>query len=207
MIELRTLVLGLHQAGQQIVTRTLPALFRERDVWDDAWLPPEATPVAYLARLGLLSERSLAVHCVQLDRQDHSWLQSRGVTVVACPRSNKRLGVGTAPIPELLREGIAVALGTDSLASAPDLDLFAEMAALRKDHPALAPAAVVRMATFNGARALGLADRLGSIEPGKLARLVVVPLTAPDDDPLLRACSRPEGVAPLLSARWETAVQ
>jgi len=170
-----------------------PDLFRERGLWDEAWSPPGLTPIEYLDRLGVLTERTLAVHCVHLLQRDHSKLQARGVHVVTCPRSNERLGVGIAPVPALLAEGIPVALGTDSLASAPDLDLFAEMAALRETHPKLAPAAVLRVATLNGARALGLADRLGSIEPGKLADLIVVPL-AGDDDPLGELCSVPSEI-------------
>jgi 5-methylthioadenosine/S-adenosylhomocysteine deaminase len=100
----------------------------------------------------------------------------------------------------LLAEGIPVGLGTDSLASTVDLDLFAEMAALRRLHPRLAPAAVLRIATLNGATALGLADDLGSVEPGKLARLIVVPLEPDDDDPLATLCSVPREVFPLEQA-------
>ena len=174
-------------------TGPFPDLFRERGLWDEAWSPPGLTPVEHLDRLGVLTDRTLAVHCVHLLRRDHSKLQARGVHVVTCPRSNERLGVGIAPVPALLAEGVPVALGTDSLASAPDLDLFAEMAVLRRTHPKLTPAAVLRMATLNGARAIGLADRLGSIEPGKLADLVVVPL-ASDDEPLAELCSVPSVV-------------
>jgi cytosine/adenosine deaminase-related metal-dependent hydrolase len=180
-------------------------LYRERGMWDDGWDGAGSSPVEYLHHLGVLSPRTLAVHCVQLQRQDHSLLQQREVTVVTCPRSNEFLGVGTAPVPELLREGIPVALGTDSLASCPDLDLFAEMAALRRLHPKLAPLAILRMATLNGARALQLADRLGTIEPGKLARLVVVPLESDGDDPLEAICSVPDRVFPLDAAPFETA--
>ena len=140
------------------------------------------------------------MHCVNLRRQDHSKLQSRGTTVVTCPRSNRRLGVGPAAIPQLLGEGIPVALGTDSLASSPDLDLFAELVALREDHPGISPAAALRMATLNGAQALGLAEDLGSIEPGKLAELIVVPLASPDDDPLQTVVSNPETVLRLADA-------
>jgi 5-methylthioadenosine/S-adenosylhomocysteine deaminase len=104
-----------------------------------------------------------------------------------------------------MREGIPVALGTDSLASSPDLDLFAEMAALRRGYQELSPAAVLRMATINGARALGLADRLGSIEPGKLAELIVVPLPDESDDPLELVCSEPERVFRLDEASRELA--
>jgi len=169
----------------------LPELYREREFWDETWQPPGQSPVEYLNRLGVLSPRTLAVHCVHLGHQDLSMLQAREVTVVTCPRSNERLGVGTAPIPQLLGAGVPVALGTDSLASAPDLDVLAEIAALRRIHPAVSPAAALRMATFNGARALGLDSRLGSIEVGKLAALAVVPLPSADADPLQVACSGP----------------
>jgi cytosine/adenosine deaminase-related metal-dependent hydrolase len=175
-------------------TGPLPEFYRERGFWDETWSPTGHSPVALLDRLGVLSQKTLAIHCVQLSRQDLSRLQSRGVTAVVCPRSNAYLGVGTSPVPKILSSGVPVALGTDSLASAPDLDLFAEMAALRDDHPGLAPAAVLRMATLNGARALGFAKRFGSLEPGKAAAIVGVPLAAPGDDPLETVTSNPEQV-------------
>ncbi|HKQ62283.1 MAG TPA: amidohydrolase family protein, partial [Candidatus Polarisedimenticolaceae bacterium] len=163
--------------------------------WDEAWTAPGLTPVGYLDRLGVLSARTLAVHAVRLDAADRGRLQTRGVTVVACPRSNERLGVGTAPVAQLLEEGVPVALGTDSLASAPDLDPFAELAALRRIHR-IPPIAALRVATLNGARALGLGAELGSIEPGKLARLAVVPVEA-GQDPLETLCAVPPRVHPL----------
>jgi cytosine/adenosine deaminase-related metal-dependent hydrolase len=180
-------------------------LFRERGLIDEGWKAPGHTPVAQLDRLGVLTSRSVAVHCVRLDRRDQSKLQARNVHVVTCPRSNERLGVGKAPIPALLGGGIPVALGTDSMASAPDLDLLAEMAALRQAHPQIAPAAVLRMATLNGASALGLADRLGSIGPGKLARLIVVPLAEDEQNPLERICSEPADVHPIDGAPFDEA--
>ena len=172
-------------------------LLEERGQLEDGWQPPGRTPIGHLHHLGVLSERCLAVHCIHLDSQDHSLLQSTRATVVTCPRSNRRLGAGVAPVPELLREGIPIALGTDSLASSPDLDLLAEIAALRSDHPGLAPAAALRMATLNGARALGLDGELGSIEAGKRASLVAVALASPGDDPLETVCSSPRDVFPL----------
>ena len=156
--------------------------------------PAGVSPVELLDRLGVLSPRTLAVHAVHLGARDLPRLQAKGVTVVACPRSNRYLGVGVAPVPRLLGSGIPVALGTDSLASAPDLDLFAEMAALRQDHPALHPAAVLRMATINGANALGLGATFGAIAPGKTARLLQVPV-APGEDPLEVVTSGPEEVS------------
>ena len=179
----------------------------EVGAWDPSWKAPGLTPVAYLDRLGVLSPRTLAVHCVHLDHQDLTRLQARGVTVVTCPRSNRRLGVGLAPIPKLLASGIPIALGTDSLASSPDVDVFTELAALREEHPGLAPAAALRIATLNGASALGLARDLGTIEAGKLAALAVVGLQDPGDDPLEAATWSSEVVAPLTEAPWEPATR
>ena len=183
----------------------LADLYRERGFMDGGWEPPGASPVRYLHGLGVLSTRTLAVHCVHLDQQDHSLLQAGKVTAVTCPRSNAYLGVGTAPIQKLLSAGVPVALGTDSLASSPDLDMFAEMAALVKEHAGLAPATVLRMATLNGARALGLDDRLGSIEPGKLAALLVVPMADPAAKPFEVVCSNPAEIHLLAEAPAESA--
>ena len=177
----------------------------ERGAWDPAFKAPGQTPVEYLERLGVLTPRTLAVHCVHLDHQDISRLQARGVTAVTCPRSNQRLGVGKAPVSKLLSAGIPVALGTDSLASAPDLDLFTELADLRQEHPGVSPAAALRIATLNGARALGMARELGSIEDGKLAALAVVGVNDPNDDPLEAVTWSSESVSPLRQAAWEQA--
>jgi cytosine/adenosine deaminase-related metal-dependent hydrolase len=178
-------------------------LLEERGGWDPSWQAPGVSPVQYADRVGLLSPRTLAVHCVQLDAQDHGTLQRRGVTVVTCPRSNAYLGVGTAPVCALLAEGIPVALGTDSLVSAPDLDLFGEVAAALRTHPQLSPAAVLRIATVNGARALRVDDRLGTIEAGKLAELVVLPLHSETEDPLESLRDVPERVHRIDRADWE----
>jgi cytosine/adenosine deaminase-related metal-dependent hydrolase len=179
----------------------------ERGAWQPGWKAPGLTPVEYLDRLGVLTPRTLAVHCIHIDHQDLSRLQARGVTVVTCPRSNQRLGVGKAPVPKLLALGIPVALGTDSLATAPDVDLFTEVAHLRQEHPGLPPAAALRIATWNGARALGLAGDLGTIEAGKCASLAVVGLNDPNDEPLEAVTWSSETVAPLLQAAWEPAAR
>ena len=183
---------------------TFVDFLKERGGWDESWKPPGLSPVAHLDHLGVLSPRTIAVHCVHLRQHDLSKLQTRGVTVITCPRSNAVLGVGVAPVPKLLGSGIPVALGTDSCASVPDLDMFAEMAALRQEHPGLAPATVLRMATLNGARALGWGRYLGSIEPGKLAALAVVPLQDPEDDPFETVTSCPPTAMPVDAAPWET---
>jgi cytosine/adenosine deaminase-related metal-dependent hydrolase len=175
----------------------LTEYYRRTGVIGDDWRPPGFSAIQYIDRLGVLSPRTLAVHCVHVNRQELSILQARGVAVVACPRSNTHMGVGVAPVPGILASGIPVALGTESLASSPDMDIFAEMAALRSDHPALSPAAVVRMATLNGARVLGVDGLIGSLDPGKLARMAHVPLVSDSDDPLEVVTSNPESVTPL----------
>lgn len=168
-----------------------------RDAWDPAWTAPGTTPLETIDRIGALGSRTLVVHAVHLTHEDISRIQTRGATVVTCPRSNEQLGVGTCPVTKLLHGGVPVALGTDSLASAPDLDLFAELAALRRCHPDLAPAAAWRIATLGGAHALQLEDRLGTLEEGKLARMVCVPLAASGDNPFETLTNAPKDVQPL----------
>ena len=94
-----------------------------------------------------------------------------------------------------------------SMASSPDVDVFTEIAHLRQDHPGLSPAAALRIATLNGARALGMGDALGSIEVGKRDLLAVVGLNDPNDDPLESVTWSSETVAPLSQAVWEPATR
>jgi cytosine/adenosine deaminase-related metal-dependent hydrolase len=145
--------------------------------------PPRTTPVRYLEDLGALHAGLVAAHCVHVDAGDRALLARRGVFVAVCPRSNRRLGVGIPPVPEMLAAGIEVCLGTDSLASAESLDLLQDAAVLHREFPALAPAAIVRMATATGARALGLGD-LGVIERGQRAALAFASAAGAIDDPL-----------------------
>jgi cytosine/adenosine deaminase-related metal-dependent hydrolase len=160
--------------------------------------PTGRTPVQAVADAGLLDTRILAVHAVDLDESEITLLGQAGATVVTCPRSNAYLGVGKAPIPELLAAGCTLALGTDSLATTETLDLFDEMAALRAAHPELAPRDIVLAATQGGADALGLGDDLGKIEPGKRALLTVVTFDPDvDGDPYEYLCSVPGLVLPL----------
>jgi len=144
--------------------------------------PPGTSPVAYADRLGVLHERLLAAHCVQVDAEDVARLARHGVSVVVCPRSNRRLGVGVPPVPELLAAGVNVALGSDSLASAESLDVLDDARALRREIPELPPGALLRAATLGGARALGLAD-LGAIAPDRRAALAFAPATGDVADP------------------------
>jgi cytosine/adenosine deaminase-related metal-dependent hydrolase len=149
-------------------------LLQELGVWTDRWQVPGASPVAYLDALGFLDGSVLAVHGVQLDDADLSRLRALGTTVVSCPRSNRHVGVGSPPLDAFYASGVSVAFGTDSLASAPDLNLFSELAEARRVAPRVPAARLLESATLSGARALGFGDDLGSIEAGKRAALIAV---------------------------------
>lgn len=146
--------------------------------WNPAWTPPAVSPVRYLDDLGFISDQTLVVHGVQMDADDLARLAARGATLVTCPRSNAYTGAGTPPIEQFYRAGLRVAIGTDSLASTPDLSVFAEMAAVRRLAPGITARDIVDSATRQGARALGLSDDFGTIEPGKQGRLLAVDVPA-----------------------------
>ncbi|MCG3169603.1 MAG: 5-methylthioadenosine/S-adenosylhomocysteine deaminase [Pseudomonadales bacterium] len=147
----------------------------------DAIAQHGSRPLARLAALGLLSPRFQAVHMTQVAPADLELLARERVQVIHCPSSNLKLAAGFCPVHALGGAGINVALGTDGAASNNTLDLFAELrlaALLAKgssgDPTALSAHAALRMATLGGAEALGLADRIGSLEPGKDADMIAV---------------------------------
>jgi cytosine/adenosine deaminase-related metal-dependent hydrolase len=150
------------------------ALLQELGSWDPAWVPPGGTPVQFLDDSGFLDARVLAVHGVQMTNADLRRLVARGTPLVTCPRSNGQTGAGAPPIEAFYRSGVRVAIGTDSLASAPDLNLFAEVATMRALAPDVPAAALLDSATRQGARALAFDGDYGTIEPGKCARLITV---------------------------------
>jgi cytosine/adenosine deaminase-related metal-dependent hydrolase len=157
-------------------------LLEELGSWDEAWTAPGGTPVQYLDDNGFLDARVLAVHGVQMSPDDLTRLASRGTTLVTCPRSNGHTGAGVPPIEDFYKSGVRVAIGTDSLASAPDLSVFAEVATLHALAPSVPAAALLESATLQGARALGFDADFGTIEPGKRARLLAVDLPPDTDD-------------------------
>ncbi len=142
--------------------------------WDPAWVAPGVSPVQFLSDRGFLDDRVLAIHGVQMTSADLDLLASSGATLVACPRSNAHTGAGTPPIAEFYRSGVRVAIGTDSLASTPDLSVFSELSAMRRLAPDVAAGRLLVSATREGARALGFDADYGTIEPGKRSRLLAV---------------------------------
>ncbi|OGR06860.1 MAG: S-adenosylhomocysteine deaminase [Deltaproteobacteria bacterium RIFOXYD12_FULL_50_9] len=149
------------------------------------------TPVMHLEALGLLDERVVADHCVVLTQQEIELLARRGVKVAHCPESNMKLASGIAPVPRLLSAGVTVGLGTDGSASNNDVDMFGEMGTAARLHKvaALDPTMVtaeqaLTMATRSGAKLLHAESRIGSLEPGKQADIIVLDLEQPHLTPL-----------------------
>ena len=146
--------------------------------WDPAWTPPRCGPVEYLDRLGWLRAGLVVVHGVQLTDLELRRLAERDVFLVTCPRSNVWTGVGPPPIERFLRAGVPLAVGTDSLASAPDLNLFSELALMRSLAPSAPARRLLACATRHGAEALGFDDEFGTIAPGLRADLIGVRIPA-----------------------------
>lgn len=154
-------------------------------------------PFARMQALGLVDERLIAVHMTQLTDAEIAACAQHGVSVAHCPESNLKLASGFCPVEKLRRAGVNLAIGTDGAASNNDLDMFGETRtaallakAVASDASAFDAAFALQAATLNGARALGLGDRIGSIVPGKQADLVAVRLDALETQPLYNAISQ-----------------
>lgn len=154
-------------------------------------------PLTRLRHLGLLSPRLIAVHMTQLSDEEIEQLAIGGVHVVHCPESNLKLASGFCPTHKLTLAGVNTALGSDGAASNNDLDMMGEMriaALLAKtvagDASALPASHVLRMATLNGARALGLDGHIGSLVPGKAADVTAIDLGGIETQPLYHPISQ-----------------
>jgi len=149
------------------------------------------SPIAHLDRISILDQNTLLVHCVHLFPEDITALTKTETKISHNPESNMKLAAGVAPIPDLLSAGLTVGLGTDGCASNNNLDLFGEMDTTAKLHkvaskdPTILDAhRVLKMATIDGARAIGLGDITGSLEVGKQADVIVLDTKRPHLTPL-----------------------
>jgi 5-methylthioadenosine/S-adenosylhomocysteine deaminase len=149
------------------------------------------SPIAYLADLGVLSERTVAAHCVHVSPQDIEVLAEFEAGVSHNPVSNLKLASGISPVPELLQGGVKVGLGTDGTASNNTLDLLRDMqlaALLHKGtsgDPTVLPArTMIEMVTIRGAEVLGLGDRIGILSEGREADLICVSIDGPHTAPM-----------------------
>jgi 5-methylthioadenosine/S-adenosylhomocysteine deaminase len=154
------------------------------------------SPVALLERLGLLDPDTLMVHGVWMDPDDIQRTAANGAAIVHCPESNMKLGEGIAPLSQFLAAGIPVGLGTDGCASNNDQDLFKEMdkaaklhKVARADPTAIAAPEALKLATIGGACAIGLGDRVGSLEVGKQADIIILDGRHPRLHPLYNPVS------------------
>ena len=149
------------------------------------------SPVRHLYKLGLLDSETVCIHAVWLDEQDLDILAETDAAVVVCPQSNLKLASGTAPLQAMLARGIRVSIGTDGAASNNRLDLIREMDVCAKLHklrdldPVAVPAAqIAKMATCGGASVLGLQKKIGQLEEGKHADIILLNLDAPHLQPV-----------------------
>ena len=154
-------------------------------------------PVQHLYDLGVLDDQTVAVHCNWLTKEEIRIFADLGVRVSHNPESSMKLAAGVAPIPAMLKLGITVGLGTDGCASNNDMDMFREMDTTAKIHKvaSLNPTVmnaqeVLEMATSGGAKLLGLDDRIGSIEVGKEADIILVDMNQPHLTPLYNCYSQ-----------------
>jgi len=154
-------------------------------------------PVARLEKLGLLNSSLLAVHAVHLNDDEIAAFADAGVSVAHCPRSNLKLADGFAPVAAMLEQGITVSLGTDGAASNNVLDILGEMRlaallgkAVAEDAAAISAPTALRMATIDGANALGLGNCIGSVETGKWADLTCIDLNRLHSQPVYNVTSQ-----------------
>jgi 5-methylthioadenosine/S-adenosylhomocysteine deaminase len=157
----------------------------------------QGRPLQRLEKLGLVTPRLLAVHMTQLLDDEIERFSSAGAHVAHCPESNLKLASGFCPVHKLVRAGVNVALGTDGAASNNDLDMFGEMRsaallakAVANDASAVPATMALRMATLNGARALGLDENIGSLTIGKAADVVAVHMGDIESTPLYHPVSQ-----------------
>ncbi len=153
-------------------------------------------PIACFDDWGLLSKRLIAVHMVHLKPEEMALIADRGVSVVHCPESNLKLASGMAPVYAMQQAGINVAMGTDGSASNNDLDMLGEARtaaflakAVANDPTALDALTTLKMATLNGAKALGWDHEIGSLETGKAADMIAIDLNALNTQPVYHPAS------------------
>jgi len=142
------------------------------------WGLPASSSVFHLDRLGILDEKTLAVHLLHAQKKDFDLLTERGVTACICPRSNQNLHGRLPDLSGMMQAGLQICLGTDSLASVSSLSLWEEMKLVATRFPTISPAQIWAMATVNGAAALGVSPLFGTLQAGRVPAMLYVPVNA-----------------------------
>lgn len=186
-------------AETELLTSGKGALAPVADQFVRNFKPPGTTTVGYLNRLGVL-DGAAAIHCVNVTSADAAVLAAKARGVVLCPRSNAYLHTGIAPARKLHKAGVTLALGTDSLGSNHDLDLFEEARALASIAPDISAQEIVGMITHGGAKVLGLSDRFGALSPGMQADLAIFRVDGDDPYDSLLAKAGLDAIEAVMSA-------
>lgn len=164
----------INQGSGEMVDFLVKRGFWEKDFLNEVNACSGGT-ITYLSQIGLLDERTLCVHAVHASDEEVTMLAKSGAKVCLCPGSNRFLKVGKAPVKRYLEAGILPALGTDSLASNPEVSIWREMQLLHLDYPELNDAEIFAMATKGGAEALAISDQ-GTLTAGMKADVLAVAL-------------------------------
>ncbi|MCP4109240.1 MAG: amidohydrolase family protein [Desulfobacteraceae bacterium] len=157
----------------------------ERGINFSDWGLPVESTVKYMEQIGVLDEKTLAVHLISAKQDDFETLLRHKVNVCLCLRSNKNLHNRLPDIEGMLKAGIKPCLGTDSLASTESLSMFDEMAFVSGAFPCVPPEDILAMATINGAKALGMENSFGSLVPGKYGAFIYVPMDISSDSEMI----------------------
>jgi 5-methylthioadenosine/S-adenosylhomocysteine deaminase len=180
------LPLAVHLAESRAETQLLRAEGPFAEAWQRRGIPlpslPGRSPVAWLDEHGVLSDRTLCIHVVQVDAEDVDRLAAAGAAIAHCPLSNRRHGHGDAPLGALLAAELRVGVGTDSVVSVGRLDLLAEARAART-LAGLSAERALALVTLEGAKAIGLADEVGSLLPGKWGDVAILKLRGANGTP------------------------
>jgi 5-methylthioadenosine/S-adenosylhomocysteine deaminase len=186
-----------HQFSERHQVPLLMHVAETRDEVSEIQQKYNTSPVAYLDRLGLLGPRFIAAHVVWPTPEEIKTLVSRRVGVAHCPQSNMKLASGVSPVPEMLKAGVALGIGTDGAASNHDLSLWEEIDTAAKLHklnskdPTVVNAReALEMATMGGARALNMEKEIGSLEVGKRADLIIVGMDGVSQTPIYNVYSQ-----------------
>lgn len=188
--------LKVKQFAEKYGTRIYLHLHETADEVNQGVTQFQKRPIKRMQDLGILSAQTECVHMTQITAEDLQIIQKTGAHVIHCPSSNLKLASGFAPVKQFMDANINVALGTDGAASNNDLDMFNEIhlaailaKAVAKDPTAVNAAEILRIATLNGAEAMGLEKEIGSIEAGKAADIIAVDMSSINTQPMYNLIS------------------